>query len=117
MRRVTICLSLLSFAVGMVLFQLKYQVVALEQTQRQLEKSCVTTSEALNVMKAEWEHLNDPQRLQMLADRYLDDLRPVTIKQVVGLRDITSGDIHYDASALDQLIQDVAQDTRELEAG
>jgi hypothetical protein len=116
MRRLTLLLSCLILTVGFALFQLKYQVLSLEQTHHRAKKSCNETIEALNVLKAEWEHLNDPQRLQLLSARYLE-LRPIGRKQIVSLRDITSGEINYDSSALDQLILEVAADTKLRDEG
>ncbi|MEI8295852.1 MAG: hypothetical protein WCG04_04950, partial [Alphaproteobacteria bacterium] len=111
MKRLTLLLSCLILTVGFALFQLKYQVLALEKTHRDAKKSCEKTVEDLNVLKAEWEYLNTPQRLQLLSARYLE-LRPVGSKQIVSLRDITSGEVNYDSGALDRLISEVAADTK-----
>lgn len=116
MRRLTLLLSCLILTVGFALFQLKYQVLSLEQTHRRAQKSCEETLEALNVLKAEWAHLNDPQRLQLLSARYLD-MHPIERKQIMGLKDITSGDVNYDSKALDQLVSEIAADTKARDEG
>ncbi|HBC06239.1 MAG TPA: hypothetical protein DC046_01505 [Rhodospirillaceae bacterium] len=38
-------------------------------------------------MQAEWAHLNDPQRLRLLAERYLG-LEPIATKQLGAVEDI-----------------------------
>lgn len=116
MTRLTVIFSLLSSAIGIVLFQLKYEVASLEQTERRLKRSCHETQEAINVLKAEWEHLNEPKRLQLLTARYLD-LTPVKASQIVSLRDLAGNSANYDSALLDQLIQEVDEDSRKQEAG
>lgn len=116
MRALSVFLTVLIVVVGSSLFRLKYQVLSLEQNYQHLRKTHEETKEAMGVLRAEWAHLNDPQRLQLLAERYLE-LGPIALKQIVGLRDITSGDIGYDVEALDFLIQEVDKDTKQRELG
>lgn len=116
MKVLSVFLTCIIIVVGSSLFRLKYQVLTLEQTYQHLKKTHEDTKETITVLRAEWAHLNDPQRLQLLAEKYLD-LEPVAFKQIVGLRDITSGDIGYDVNALDKLIQEIDRDTKQREEG
>lgn len=42
---------------------------------------------AIDVLKAEWSHLNQPARLQDLASRYLD-LKPIDVNQIVTFQEL-----------------------------
>ena len=69
------------------LFQLKYEVRALESGLADLQTTLVEEEEAIRVLGAEWSFLNRPSRLQALSDRYLV-LSPVTRPQLRTLSDI-----------------------------
>lgn len=73
-------LALLSVA----LFQLKYEVRGLEEDLRDLDRQLAADEEAVHVLKAEWSFLNRPERLQALAETYLD-LEPVAALQIGAL--------------------------------
>ena len=83
--------AILGIAVVVVLsaalFQLKYEVRALESGLAQLRTALVEEEEAIRVLGAEWSFLNRPSRLQALSDRYLL-LSPVAQTQLRALGDI-----------------------------
>jgi cell division protein FtsL len=84
MRRSTFILTSLALVVGFVLFKVKYEVVEVEQ---QLVESCrqIKREKAnIHILKAEWSHLNEPQRLQALAEKYLD-IKPMKTEQVAAI--------------------------------
>ena len=58
------------------LFQLKYRVQGQEQELARLFRHIQDDRDQIQVLRAEWAHLNDPHRLADLARRYLD-LAPV----------------------------------------
>ena len=66
----------LALVTGFGLFHLKYEVQALEDELVRLNRSILAEHEAIHVLKAEWSYVNQPQRLQALANRHLD-LRPM----------------------------------------
>ncbi len=69
------------------LYQMKYKTQQALQEVRQLERQIERERETVRVLQAEWSHLTRADRLQALADKYLD-LAPVTPGQVVSIRDI-----------------------------
>ncbi len=71
MKRSRFFLVLIAFCAGLGLFRVKYQVVALEKSHKQVVKSITETKESIHILKAELTHLNDPARLQNLSMTHL----------------------------------------------
>jgi cell division protein FtsL len=65
---------------ALALYQLKHEVIALEKELARLNRDIVREQEAIHVLRAEWSHVNQPQRLQSLAQRHLD-LQPMAPRQ------------------------------------
>jgi len=74
-------LALVALA-GFGLFELKYRVQAQERELSRLVHQIQDDRDHIQVLRAEWAHLNDPHRLADLARRYLD-LAPVAGLQIV----------------------------------
>lgn len=72
-----------------LVFHLKYEVMALAQQHRDVKSHTQKTDEALQVLKAEWSHLNNPTRLQALVHKYLPRLVP--IKKVENMDSLSFG--------------------------
>ena len=85
MRRSTIFVSLVTCVIGACLFQLKYEVMRLESQYKNICHSIQSSERSISVLKAEWAHLTNPQRLQQLAQKHLG-IHPLTQKQVVSFR-------------------------------
>lgn len=64
-------------------FVLKHEVQKLEAELAGVHRQIVVGQEELHVLKAEWSHLNQPERLKDLASRYLS-LEPLAPGQIVG---------------------------------
>jgi hypothetical protein len=107
MRRSTVVVGILSVVTGLALFKTKYAVMTLEQQHKQIKKSIQETHEALHILRAEWAHLNDPGRLQTLAQKYLD-IAPIGSTQYVSFDDVASKDGGYDRKALEDLVAQAA---------
>ncbi|MEE8350898.1 MAG: hypothetical protein V3R37_01715 [Rhodospirillales bacterium] len=72
MMRPTMVLNvLLAASLSLTLFVVKYHVQDLEEQLVGLNRSITNDKQAMHVLNAEWSHLNDPDRLKVLAKRYL----------------------------------------------
>jgi cell division protein FtsL len=65
---------------ALALYQLKHEVIALEKELARLNREIVREQEAIHVLRAEWSHVNRPERLQALAQRHLE-LQPLAPRQ------------------------------------
>ncbi len=101
MQRSTSIFFILALFGGFLLFKVKYEVVDIEQKLTQTEQQIIREKETIHILKAEWSHLNEPQRLQKLAEKYLD-IVPLKTEQIVAVvQDFKNEDILK--SALPQL--------------
>ena len=78
--------TLLSFALavlaGAVLFRVSQDVQQAENNLAHLKKAIIYEEKTIHVLQAEWDYLNNPQRLEKLAGEYLD-LVPVNATQLI----------------------------------
>ena len=72
MRRFLVFMILMIGGIGILLFNVKYKVVGLEQELSQVKRDINNSRQSIHILKAEWEHLNNPGRLQKLAQKYLN---------------------------------------------
>jgi cell division protein FtsL len=68
-------------------YSIKYETTLQAEQLQKLKAKAQREREAIAVLKAEWQFLNRPERLQALADKHLD-LQPMQITQIVRLSDI-----------------------------
>lgn len=87
MRQSTLALVLLTVAVGVGLFLVKYRVQGLEEQLQTLNQDIAGDREKIHVLKAEWSLFNEPDRLRALAGRHLD-MMPVQSGQVTTRRQL-----------------------------
>ncbi len=73
------------FAFG--LYKLKYNTSISEDQLVQLQRDIEQEQRALRVLKAEWSHLNRPERIQALAVKHLA-LKPLDPGQILEIKDI-----------------------------
>ncbi len=71
------------------LYNIKYDTRVAEREVLLLRQEIELEKETLKVLRAEWSHLNQPDRIQKLAEKYLD-LAPVGLGQIVSIRDVPS---------------------------
>lgn len=69
------------------LFQTSYKVHELEQTKIHLQKAIKAEKETYRLLQAEWMHLNDPERLKALTEKFLQ-MKPTMNTQIKSLNDI-----------------------------
>ena len=79
-------IALLAVAGGTVM-RVSYQVRHVQEHLSQIGRDIHREQDALRILTAEWNTLNDPQRIDALAKRYLP-LKPTPIQRVVALDDI-----------------------------
>lgn len=80
-RQASLVLLFLAAGAGAALFNVSYDVSALEDRLTVLNRKIVADQEALHVLRAEWSFLNQPARLEELSQRYLD-LQPLAGAQI-----------------------------------
>lgn len=68
-------------------YSIKYETTLQAEQLQKLKAKAQRERDAIAVLKAEWQFLNRPDRLQALADKHLD-LQPLATNQIVRLSDI-----------------------------
>jgi hypothetical protein len=81
MRFSTLLWALLVGVSGYAMFQVKYEVAQLEDELTHVSHRIAVDQEQIRVLDAEWSFLNQPQRLEQLAKRFLT-LGPITPQQI-----------------------------------
>jgi hypothetical protein len=76
---VVACLSLLGAAI--YAYSIKYQTLYHAEQIAKMKRQIQTERDAIGTQRAQWAFLTRPDRLQPLADKYLD-LQPTTIAQI-----------------------------------
>ena len=77
----TVLWLLLVAASGYAMFQIKYEVMKLDDELARINRQIVASRESTRVLGAEWSFLNQPDRLDRLAKRYLS-LKPIATAQI-----------------------------------
>jgi len=80
-RPTTLAMFALAAGAGGLLFQISFEVRALEDRLVGLNSKIISDQESIHVLRAEWSYLNQPSRLEDLAQRYLD-LAPMETSQI-----------------------------------
>lgn len=76
---IVLVLAVIGLSIG--LYDIKYRAEIAETKATKIEREIVTEQESIRVLRAEWSYLNQPQRMQELAKRYmkLEPLQPAQI--------------------------------------
>ncbi len=82
----------LACAAGFVLFNVTFKVEKLEAELGELNRQILADQQSIHILKAEWSYLDRPERLELLIEDYLPDLRsgiaaPVMKIEQLPLRD------------------------------
>mgnify|MGYP001809574132 CR=1 FL=1 len=75
-RLVGLLLGLAIVGAAAWVYDVKYDAERLSRRASELTRELEREREMIGTLRAEWAHLNQPQRLQTLADRHLRDMRP-----------------------------------------
>jgi hypothetical protein len=86
-RITTLLWIVLLMVAGGTVMRVSYQVRHVEKHVAELGRTAQQERQAIRVLGAEWDTLNDPRRIDGLAKRYLA-LEPTPIQRVVALEDI-----------------------------
>ena len=84
MSRSTSLFFVLSLIIGCILFKVKHEVVEIEQKISKTTQQIRREKENMHILKAEWSHLNEPQRLKSLAQKFLD-ITPMKTEQILAV--------------------------------
>ena len=88
MRQTTIFAVFIVTVMSVSLFYLKFEVTNLEDELILLNHSIVDDRETIHVLKAEWSHLNNLDRLKNLAKRHLE-MQPTDPRQIKEARGLS----------------------------
>jgi cell division protein FtsL len=75
-------------------YQTSYRAEQIAKTKLEIKAE----RDAIGVLRAEWAFLTRPERIQQLADRYLD-LQPLTVDKIVTARSLPEHAAHVDTIA------------------
>ena len=81
--------SAAAIATAVGLFAVKYKVQDLEERIDRTNQKIVESQQATHILRIEWAHLNEAERIERLAIKHLQ-LEPASIKQVVRLDSLKS---------------------------
>ena len=76
--------SIAAIGTAMGLFSVKYRVQDLEEKIDRTNQKIVESQQATHILRIEWAHLNEAERIERLAVKHLQ-LEPASIKQVIRL--------------------------------
>ena len=82
MRVVNLLLAAFVVASAFVIYELKYESRDLKQRVAELKSSISAERDAVAVLRAEWSHLNRPERIAKLARKHLG-LEPLNARQIL----------------------------------
>ena len=106
MKRMTgICL-VFATVMGIVTFGAKKKVASLEAELLRTNSQIRMLEESFQILSAEWSFLNDPSRIQKLAEKYLD-LGPSDPIQLVSHENFLPKTSSYDSEAMLRLASSV----------
>src|SRR6185437_32999 len=89
-RPFTILCMLLAAGSGLYLYHEKHRASVLDRQIAQVVKAADAARERTGMLRAEWTLLNEPERLQDLASRYLTGLQPMAPSQFVQMTALDS---------------------------
>ena len=86
-------------------YSIKYETIYYAEQVKKLERRLDRERDAIAVLRAEWQHVNKPTRLQVLSDRHLQ-LQSLQATQIAKASDLPAKPKEQDmlGSKLDQLL-------------
>ena len=86
-RRSTIIVTVALGAAALGLYELKYEVAALEAAAARLAGDLAKERQAIHVLSTDWTFLNRPENLEVLVEKHLD-LVPLDADRIVAAQDL-----------------------------
>ncbi len=77
---------------GLCVSRMKYEVVFLKNKLKEINTQLDKCQDDIKIYNAEWNYLNDPKRLQLLAAKYLPHLRPTNNNQIIDFETLIRSD-------------------------
>ena len=71
-------------------YSIKYETLYYAEQIAKLKTRVHRERDTIAVLKAEWQLLNRPDRLQAIADKHLSDLQPLDVRQLARMADLPS---------------------------
>lgn len=109
MNKAMVVSVILLVLVGIGVSRMKYEVVFLRRNLKILAEETKQCLDNIKVLEAEWSYLNNPKRLKTLAEKYLPEMKPIGIKQVMSYNKVISSDLtatkKENHSAFDSLLE------------
>ena len=68
-------------------YSIKYETLYWSEQAAKLKGRIARERDSIAVLKADWQHLNRPDRLQAVVERHLD-LQPISVQQLARLSDL-----------------------------
>jgi hypothetical protein len=86
-------------------YSIKYETIYYAEQVKKLEKRLDRERDSINTLRAEWQHINKPTRLQVLSERHLQ-LQAMQATQIAPAGDLPAKPKEQDmlGSKLDQLL-------------
>jgi len=99
LRFFNICLCLALVVLAYVIYEVKYDTRALDVEISALSKDIEAERDSVAVLRAEWSLLNRPERIERLAQKYLDLGSPKP-RQMLALETASPGDLERASAEL-----------------
>lgn len=80
-------------------YRIKYDTLYLSEQVAKLKSRLQREKEAIAVLRAEWQFVNRPDRVQTLADKHLPELAPAAVTQTVRWSEIPQRPVATDSIA------------------
>jgi hypothetical protein len=79
--------------VGVCVSRVKYEVVSLRKKLVKVNAEMEQSTDDLNVFRAEWGYLNQPEKLKELCNKHLKSMIPVENCRIVSYQEIVNGEL------------------------
>ncbi len=112
MRTINITLVLSALVMAFALYKVKYDALDSVREIATLKADIAREREAINILRAEWSHLNQPERVERLAKKYIG-LDMLNANQILRMNELPEGpapanDPYGNRPTIGDLMQDLA---------